>query len=496
MSSNKFLLGFDIGSSSIKGSIVNEKGETLCSDYYPKEEMNIKVKEKGFAEQDVNEWITNLTKVTQSLLLHSNIGKESIKAIGITYQMHGLVMIDTFGNVLRDAIIWCDSRGVSYGEKAFTTLGKDYCLNHLLNAPGNFTLTKLAWVKEHEQEIYNKLDKILLPGDYIVFKLTGEKTTTLTGISEMMLFDYATEDLSYELLNFFGMDKSIIPTIVPMIGIQARLSTSGSELLGLEEGTPITYRAGDQPNYALSLNAFNPGEVVSTAGTSGVVYGILDTLKYDEQSRVNMFVHVNHTELEKRLGILLCINGTGCLYSWLKKLTNTSYEEMNSLAEKVPIGSDGIIVIPFGNGSERVLNNKDLQASFHGITFFQHTKEHLIRASQEGIVFSFAYGIDIIKSIGCKVNVIKAAKTNLFQSNIFCKTLSAVTGAKIMLYNTDGSVGAAKASGIGIGVFDGLNSICDHLELLEIIEIKENERKLYLQAYEKWLEQLETLKKQ
>ena len=443
----------------------------------------------GWAEQDPGNWWENLKLATQAVLAESGVNAEDIKAIGISYQMHGLVCVDKNQQVLRPAIIWCDSRAVPYGQKAFETLGEETCLSHLLNSPGNFTASKLAWIKENEPSVYEKIHKIMLPGDYIAMKLSGTICTTVSGLSEGMFWDFKNNRVADFLMEYYGFDSSLIADIKPTFSEQGRVNAAAAAELGLKEGTPITYRAGDQPNNALSLNVFNPGEIASTAGTSGVVYGVNGEVNYDPKSRVNTFAHVNHAAGQTRLGVLLCINGTGILNSWVKRTVapeGISYSDMNLLAAQAPIGSAGISILPFGNGAERMLENKEIGCSIHGINFNQHGKQHIIRAAQEGIVFSFKYGIDIMEQMGIPVQKIHAGKANMFLSPLFRETLAGVTGAVIELYDTDGSVGAAKGAGIGVGIYKDNNEAFATLEKLEVIEPKVADRQAYADAYARW----------
>ena len=486
-----YLLGYDIGSSSVKASLVNaESGKCVASAFYPKTEAEIIAVQPGWTEQKPEMWWANLKLATQDVMDASSIRKEDIAAIGISYQMHGLVCVDKNQQVLRPAIIWCDSRAVPYGEKAFHSLGEERCLSHLLNSPGNFTASKLAWVKENEPEIYARIDKIMLPGDYIAMKLTGEVCTTVSGLSEGMFWDFKNNEVAKFLMEYYGFDSSLIAAIKPTFSEQGRVTTFAAAELGLKEGTPVTYRAGDQPNNALSLNVFNPGEIASTAGTSGVVYGVNGAVNYDPQSRVNTFAHVNHTAEQTRLGVLLCINGTGILNSWVKRTVvpaGVSYAEMNELAAQAPIGSGGISILPFGNGAERMLQNRETGCSINGINFNLHTRNHIIRAAQEGIVFSFKYGIDIMEGMGMDVRKIHAGHANMFLSPIFRDTLAGVTGATIELYDTDGSVGAAKGAGIGAGIYKDHNEAFATLDKLAVIEPNLTNKAAYEDAYQRWL---------
>lgn len=490
-----YLLGYDIGSSSVKASLVNaESGKCVSSAFYPKSEAPILAVKQGWAEQNPESWWEYLKQATQDILSDSGVDSKDIKAIGISYQMHGLVCVDRNQQVLRPAIIWCDSRAVSYGQKAFETLGEEQCLSHLLNSPGNFTASKLAWVKENEPQIYEQIYKIMLPGDYIAMRLSGEICTTVSGLSEGMFWDFKQNRIADFLLDYYGLDASLIADIKPTFAEQGRVSAASARELGLTEGTPITYRAGDQPNNALSLNVFNPGEIASTAGTSGVVYGVNGSVNYDPKSRVNTFAHVNHTATQTRLGVLLCINGTGILNSWMKRNVapeGISYAAMNDLAAQAPIGSAGVSILPFGNGAERMLENRETGCSVCGLNFNLHNKCHLVRAAQEGIVFSFKYGIDIMEQMGIPVQKIHAGHANMFLSPIFRETLAGVTGATIELYDTDGSVGAAKGAGIGAGIYKDNNEAFATLDKLAIIEPDAAKQQEYLDAYARWKKCLE-----
>ena len=472
-----YLLGYDIGSSSVKASLVNaESGKCVSSAFFPKTEAEIIAVKPGWAEQNPENWWENLKLATQAVLADARVDAADIKAIGISYQMHGLVCVDKDQKVLRPAIIWCDSRAVPYGQKAFETLGEELCLSHLLNSPGNFTASKLAWIKENEPAVYEKIYKIMLPGDYIAMKLSGTICTTVSGLSEGMFWDFKNNRVADFLMKYYGFDSSLIADIRPTFSEQGRVNAAAAQELGLKEGTPVTYRAGDQPNNALSLNVFNPGEIASTAGTSGVVYGVNGEVNYDPKSRVNTFAHVNHTAEQTRLGVLLCINGTGILNSWVKRTVapeGVSYSDL-----------------PFGNGAERMLENRETGCSIQGINFNQHGKQHIIRAAQEGIVFSFKYGIDIMEQMGIPVQKIHAGKANMFLSPLFRETLAGVTGAVIELYDTDGSVGAAKGAGIGAGIYKDNNEAFATLEKLEIIEPGQADRQAYADAYARWKQYL------
>ncbi len=485
-----YFLGYDVGSSSVKASLINaESGRSVASAFYPKKEMKIAAPKPGWAEQDPDQWWSNLILATNDVMQSAEIDPSSIKSIGIAYQMHGLVLVDKDYNLLRSSIIWCDSRAISHGDHAMEKIGQDRCLSHLLNSPGNFTASKLSWVIMNEPEIYEKAYKFMLPGDYIAMKLTGEISTTISGLSEGIMWDFQENSLADFLLEYYGIHQHLVPDIVPTFSEQGRLSTAAAEELGLVPGIKIAYRAGDQPNNAFSLNVLNPGEIAATAGTSGVVYGVSDEVKYDPLSRVNSFAHVNHSPELNRLGVLLCINGCGIQYSWLRQhlaQREMNYPALNDLAMEAPIGSDGLLMLPFGNGAERMLGNKDVGATVKNINFNIHNSAHLVRAAQEGVAFAMHYGMEILKEIGINPTVIRAGWANMFLSKVFRETLAEISGATIELYDTDGSIGAAKGAGIGSGIFGSFEEAFENLNRRMVVEPTNKEPEKYNDAYRQW----------
>ena len=488
-----YLIGYDSGTSSIKATLMNaEDGSVVASATEPRKEMSIISVKSGWAEQNPEDWWANLKLATAKLLDESGVSPVDIKAIGITYQMHGLVCVDKNRHILRPSIIWCDSRAVPYGEKATQVIGDQKCLEIMLNHPGNFTAAKLAWVKENEPDIYKQIDKIMLPGDYLAMKMTDRIVTTKSGLSEGIFWDFPNKKPAQEVMEAFGFDGNMIPEAFDTFAVHGQLTSQAAEELGLSTGTPVAYRAGDQPNNAFSLGVLEPGQIAATAGTSGVVYGISDCPCYDEKSRVNTFVHVNNSDTQPRYGSLLCINGTGILNSWLKHNIGSGldYPEMNAAARAVPVGSDGLTILPYGNGAERTLENRLVGASVQGLDFNVHTRAHLFRAAQEGIVFAFQYGLDIMKQMGLNINLVRAGQANMFQSRVFAEAFATVTHSKIELYNTDGSQGAARGAGYGAGLYKDIQDCFVGLETVDRIEPVESDRQLYQDAYQQWREKL------
>ncbi len=484
-----YLIGYDIGSSSIKAALVNaDTGEAVAVAQRPQKEMPMQAPQSGWAEQDPEMWWQYVCEATAALLEKSNIDKNDIRAIGIAYQMHGLVLVDKDQEVLRPSIIWCDSRAVEIGDRAFQELGGNYCLSHLLNSPGNFTASKLRWVQENEPALYGRIHKIMLPGDYIAMRLTGEITSTISGLSEGIFWDFKTETPSVELLDYYAIDSVNLPELRPTFSDQGKVTAKAAAATGLPTGIPVTYRAGDQPNNALSLGVLQPGEVAGTGGTSGVIYGVVDRPLYDPASRVNGFAHVNHTAEANRIGILLCINGAGSQYSWMHHQVapeSVGYNDMEKLAANVPVGSDGLSILPFGNGAERVLENLNLGAHLLHVQFNRHQQEHLYRAALEGIAFAFVYGAKILQEMGLQLTKMRVGNDNLFQSAIFSGTIATLLDTKIEVVETTGAIGAARAAGVGVQIYSSVEEAVGQLKVQQEFTAHQD-MAIYQEAYDRW----------
>ncbi len=491
VASGNYLLGFDVGSSSVKAALLDtETGKIIGSAVSPAQEMEMIAHKPGWAEQAPEDWWKYVTITSKTLIKEYSIDPADIAAIGISYQMHGLVAVDENRQVVRPSIIWCDSRAAEIGSNAFEQLGSKYCLTRYLNSPGNFTASKLKWVKENEPELYKIIYKVMLPGDYISMKMTGEIGTTVSGLSEGILWDYEQQGLADSLLEFYGIDERLIPNTYLSFDMHGKLTPEAAEEIGLKQGIQVSYKAGDQPNNAFSLNVLEPGEAAATAGTSGVIYGVTGDNAFDPKSRVNTFVHVNHNSGKPRNGVLLCVNGTGIMNSWLRKTLGTEkkpdYDQLNKLASKAPIGADGVTILPFGNGAERIFENRDLGASVKKLNFNRHETAHLLRAAQEGIVFALNYGFEIMGAMNMQFNTVKAGHTNMFLSPLFREAFVNTTGLTLEMYNTDGALGAARGAGYGAGVYTTYEETFSGLELIDRIEPDSVIRAAYQESYQNW----------
>ena len=481
------LLGIDIGTSFIKVSVVDAATQkSIATAQYPDTENEITSLQSGWAEQSPEMWWEQTVMAIRNLNNSNKFDSKDIAAIGISYQMHGLVVVDKNQKVLRDSIIWCDSRAVEIGENAYNAIGTESCSSCLLNSPGNFTASKLGWVKNNEPETYRQIDKIMLPGDFIAMKLTGQINTTSSALSEGILYDFKENEISSDVMNYFGFNGSLIPEVQPLFSSHGKILPEIAKQLSLNEDIPVTYKAGDQLNNALSLNVLKPGEVAATAGTSGVIYAVTDQLFSDKYSRVNAFAHVNHSVTDRRLGVLLCINGTGIMNSWIKKMCGDglTYKEMDAMCSSIDTGSEGLFILPFGNGAERMLQNKIVGAHVNNIDLNKHSKAHIFRAAQEGIAFAFRYGLDIMRENGLHPTIIRAGRSNLFLSDVFVQSFVNATGVAVELYSNDGSIGAALGAGIGAGIYKTSNEAFSQFKPIKKVESVNTE--LYNTLYNDW----------
>lgn len=486
----QYLLGLDIGSSFIKAALVDARTrQAVATAQSPAAELPILAPQPGWAEQEPRLWWEHCIAAVRQLESLSPGGLQRVIAVGIAYQMHGLVLLDAQLQPVRPAIIWCDSRAGQIGAEAERALGTAWCLEHLLNTPGNFTAVKLAWVRRYEPELFAQARHALLPGDYIAVQLTGEPATTDCGLSEMALWHATEGRLAHEVLDALALDAALLPPRVPVAGEQGKLTPQAAAQLGLPAGIPLAYRCGDQPNNALALGALDPGEAAATAGTSGVVFAVTDNPLADPRQRVNTFLHVNHSPQQPHYGVLLCLSGAACSYRWLRATLGLaqppSYSVLNALAEQTPPGADGLCFLPFGNGAERMFGGRSLSAALQQLDFNLHGAGHVARAVQEGVAFALAYGLQALRELGLEFRLLRAAAGNMFLSDTFTRALSAAAQVELELRRTDGATGAALGAGFGAGLYPSWNDAVGHGSRALIVAAQQ-EREQYAAAYARW----------
>jgi xylulokinase len=486
-----YLLGIDIGTSAIKASLLDPSTGLAAADSpVPDAEIPRYAPAPGWCEQAPEDW---WEATRQAVLALPQQMRAQVAGIGIAYQMHGLVLLNETGRPVRPSIIWSDARATACGDRLYSEIG-EASFAALLNRPGNFTASKLRWVKENEPENLSRVWKVMLPGDYVAYRLTGSATTTSTGLSEMIAWDFSRETIYEPIWAAAGASPDALPTLVPIFGRQCEVSASIAADLGIPAGTPVCYRAGDQPNNALSLNVLEPGEMAATAGTSGVLYGVASQVRHDPRERVNTFLHVNHRPEAPRLGTLLCVNGAGGFYSWVRKTYQVaSFQALNELAEASAIGARGLVALPYGNGGERSLGNRAPGASLYGIDVNRHGLNDVSRAAQEGVLFALRYGADALAELGATTNLIRAGCSNMFKSELFCQSFATVMNADLELLETDGALGAARGAGIGAGLFGSFPEAFAGLRRLITYHPRVEDQAAYAEAYDAWKAKLAAL---
>lgn len=469
-----YTLGLDIGSSSVKACLYDARSFRIVgTSTSPSHEMPITAPEPGWAEQDPEVWWHHTIVACDDLRARHPAAWATVKAIGIGYQMHGLVTLDAGDKPVRPAIIWCDSRAVETGNSITGLIGRQRLLDSNLNTPGNFTVSKMVWMMQNEPDNWSKVAIGMLPGDYIAYRLSGDKTTSKSGLSEMILWNFLTNEIDTLILNNYPSIRAILPKIVPNIGVATSISMESAEMLGLQDDVVLSYRSGDQPNNAFGLGVTEPGSVGINAGTSGVVYAVTDKPVVDVAETFNPFLHVNNNESQKRIGLLLCLNGCGIMNAQIRRLTKaSSYEMMNEKADDVPLGSDGLQIFPFGNGAERMFGNRNLGASIHGWDLVRHNDAHFFSASLEGIAATLSYGIDHMRSLGVNINKIHAGRANLFLSPLFCELIAAIARVDVYLFESDGASAAAKGAAYGAGLINSTTQPADLLGKPDIYSAK------------------------
>lgn len=434
-------LGIDVGTSSVKVSIVGEDGVILASATAPaSSERAINSPNPNWAEQNPEDWWEDAQQAILNLPLEARL---QVEAIGIAYQMHGLVLVDSQFQPVRPSIIWCDGRNIQESQILAESLGLDALENRLLNKPGTLTLAKLAWVAEHEPETLAKAHTFGLPGDFIAYKLTGEWSTTKSGYSEMVGWDFGASIPFEEGFRKAGW-KLPLPEARPNLEEGAPIQKVIAEKLGLPPSARVTYRAGDQPNNAFGLGVLQQGETAISAGTSGVLYGIGDSSPGLHEG-INRFLHVN-----SQIGVLMCLNGVGSALAFARRtwFQNQSYEALSELASQAN-PENCPYFFPFGNGAERILSERAF-SGFTELDFNRHNLPELARSVFEGIAFAYRLGSEKMEKAGCLSKVVNGTESGLLKSSFFAQLLANELQVELILSEGDGSTAAARGAALGI----------------------------------------------
>ncbi len=464
-----YLLGVDIGTSGTKTVLFDVAGNTIMSDLqeYPLYQPKV-----GWAEQDPEDWWRAVYTSINNVVFKSGVKAEEIKGVGLSGQMHGAVLLDGNNNVLRKSIIWCDQRSSAECEQITSLIGKERLIEITANpALTGFTASKVMWVKNNEPDIYEKVRKILLPKDYIRYKLTGEFATEVSDASGMQFMDIANRKWSDEVLTKLGIDKSYLADLYESQEISGRINSGSAKLTGLKEDTPVVGGAGDQAAGAIGNGIVKPGIISSTIGTSGVVFAYSDKVTIDPKGRVHTFCHA----VPGTWHIMGVTQGAGLSLKWFRD--NFCIEEkrvaelmgvdpyvlMDKEAEKVEAGCSGLIYLPYLMGERTPHLDPNARGVFFGLSA-KHEKPDMLRAVMEGVVYSLADCLGIIKEMGVDVSEVRASGGG-GKSKIWRQMQADVFGSSICTINSSEgpALGVALLAGVGAGVYSSVGEACDSI---------------------------------
>lgn len=462
-----YLLGIDVGTSGTKTVIFDEVGNTVVSAVYeyPLYQPNI-----GWAEQEPGDWWNATVLGIRKVLFDSGIKADDISGIGLSGQMHGLVMLDKDNNVLRRSIIWCDQRSTKECEQVTSIIGAKRLREITANpALTGFTASKIMWVKNNEPEIFERTAKIMLPKDYVRFKLTGEFATEVSDAGGMQLMDIPNRCWSSEVLGKLEIDIEKLPKLYESQQVSAKVSKEAAELTGLSEGTAVVGGAGDQAAGAVGNGIVKPGVVSSTIGTSGVVFAYLDKISIDPAGRVHTFCHA----VPNAWHVMGVTQAAGLSLKWFRdnfcneeinvaKLMGVDpYVLMDKQAVQSELGGGGLIYLPYLMGERTPHLDAYARGVFFGLSA-KHDKKDMIRAVMEGVAYSLRDCIEIIGEMGIEVSEIRASggggRSKLWkqiQADVFGKGVTTINSSE------GPALGVALLAGVGTGVYKDVAQACD-----------------------------------
>lgn len=462
-----YLLGIDIGTSGTKTVLFDEAGNTIASALgeYPLYQPNV-----GWAEQDPEDWWKATFSTIKAVLGKSGVNPSDVKGVGLSGQMHGAVLLDKDNQVLRKAIIWCDQRSSAECDQITSIIGKERLIEITANpALTGFTASKVMWVKNNEPEIFEKVKKILLPKDYIRFKLTGEFATEVSDASGMQFMDIPKRKWSSEVLDKLGIDKGLLGDVYESQEVSGKVHKAAAELTGLKEGTPVVGGAGDQAAGAVGNGIVRPGVISSTIGTSGVVFAFSENVSIDPKGRVHTFCHA----VPNTWHIMGVTQGAGLSLKWFRD--NFCIEEkrtaelmgidpyvlMDQEADRVEAGCSGLIYLPYMMGERTPHLDPNAKGVFFGLSA-KHEKQDMLRAVMEGVVYSLKDCLEIIKEMGVDVSEVRASGGG-GKSKLWRQMQSDVFGTEITTINSSegGALGVALLAGVGTGVYSSVPEACD-----------------------------------
>lgn len=465
-------MGIDISTTSAKALIVDEQGRVLAIGSAP---QTLSQPHPLWSEQNPLDWWQGVVQSIREVLAKANLSGSAIRAIGLTGQMHGLVMLDQHGDVLRPAILWNDQRTQAQCDQITNIIG----FERLIELTGNraltgFTAPKILWVREHETEVYARCAHILLPKDYIRYRLTGDYATDLADASGMSLVDVAKRQWSTEVIEALGIPLSWLPKLYEGTAITGTVSAECAANTGLQPGTPVIAGGGDQAAGAVGMGCVTPDKIGVTVGTSGVVFAPLKRYAFEPQGRLHAFCHAV-PGMWHFMGVMLSAAGS---LQWYRDAMapDTSFQDLLDGAASVPAGSDGLFFLPYLTGERTPHPDPDARGAFIGLTS-RHTQNHMTRAVLEGVAFGLKDSFTLIANTGLPTKYQVQISGGGAKSPVWQQIIADILNTPLVNVNTTetGALGAAVLGMVGADVFSSVEAACETMiQTGNIVEPSQN----------------------
>ncbi len=473
MNHPEYLIGLDLGTTRVKALLVSTDGEIIATadETYPLDRPVDKA-----AEQDPEQWWENGGKVIKAVLESSGVERGKVRGLGLAGQMHTAVFLDKSFRPVRPAITWADNRSADQAKRIERELGKDTLLDITYNRslPG-FTAPKILWLKENEPDVFSRVERVVLPKDYLRYRLTGELKSEKAGASATLLFDLEAEQWSEQILKLVGLSTDSVPPLIESTAIAGNITKEAAETTGLVEGTPVIAGAGDQQAGALGIGAVEPGTVVSTIGTGGQLFTTAKKLVEPEEGRVHVFRQC----LPDSWHVMGAMQAAGLALRWFRESimeysgnTKVTYEYLSELASRAPAGSGDLMFLPYLTGERSPHLDPDARGCFVGLSL-NHELPHLVRSIMEGVTFGMRDSMEILQEMGLPIDEIRCAGGGA-SSSVWRRIQADVYERSVARTNIEESaaLGAALLAGIGTNIFppDPVESTDLFLEVTEGVE--------------------------
>ncbi len=476
-----YWLGLDIGTGGSRALLVNAAGKQVAAFTAPHEEM--RMDQPLWAEQRPEDWAAASVAAIRGVLAESRVDGRDVRGVGLSGQMHGLVILDRANDVIRPSLIWCDQRSQPQVDFINAKVGKEKVLEYTANPVlTGFTLPKFLWVRDHEPQNFERVRKMLLPKDYLRFCLTGEFASEVSDASGTAVFDVLGRRWSFEMMDALGLDRDILPAVAESSVVTAKISARAAELTGLAEGTPVVGGGGDQAASAVGNGIVEPGIVSCTLGTSGVVFAHMEEAAYDPQGRVHTFCHA----VTGKWHVMGVTQGAGLSLQWLRNqlMPGIGYDALTAEAASAPAGSQGLFWLPYLMGERTPHLDAQARGGWLGLTA-KHTRADLIRAVIEGVSYSQKDCLDIVEGLGVAVESVRASGGGA-RSSFWCQILADIFARRVVRLETqEGSAyGAALLALVGTGEYASVPEVCAAaVREADSFETRKTEADVYAAAY-------------